>query len=1008
MTDDLSPRLQAALGSAFLIQRELGGGGMARVFLAQDAALERTVVVKVLDLQLGVSADAAERFRREVKVIARLQHPHIVPVITAGGAGSLLWYVMPYVAGESLRARLVREGALPLADALRIARELFGALGHAHAQGIVHRDVKPENILLESGHAVVADFGVAKALADAGLDAGLTSAGLALGTPAYMAPEQALADETTNHRADLYAGGAVLYEMLVGAPPFTGNAQSVIAAHITAPAPRADERRGDVPPAVANLVAQLLAKSPAERPQRAAEVIAILETANTPSATSRPPTPNMSAERALAPSATTTRATAATAATAPARRRGPLPAVLAVAAVVGVGALALWGGRAGGATVAPDADAIAVIPLGSTGDEALERFGRDLAVTLSANLDGVGTLRAVDAMTVLQRTRPLPQPLSVADARQLGTELGARSVLHGTVLRVGDDVRAEVALYPVGGGEPIARASVLGPERALMVLTDSLTTSVLQQVWQRGTPPSPLLREVTTASTEALRAFLEGEELFRSDQMPQARAAYARAIALDSNFVQAYLRLDFARSYSVLPVDVRIRQRLLALRDRLSWRDRDLLDLRLALPTLPFPAALDSGRILAARYPDYHQAQYDIADLIIHDGPAYGVPIRDAQPYLDRLDVLAPDHADNALHKEMVANAVGDTLAKMAAFREYIERVGGASRQTFDSLLSVMPMDSLIARKGPSMDDARQAAPQVADGMRINPDFRWRFWLTPFHEITRRNSELVALARTLPSFAGLGAALDFGDGLYTFMRGDMVRGVRLLEVVLGEAAPPEVQFVPARLAAYGTWLGTVPVAVADSALARTRRSVGELTSAEAAELAWMDAVIGIAAEDSMRVWRAMVLATDTSVMLRPVPRAIRALWRERRTGQVDSLRAVEDETMTRGRVFAASLPLNRLALGRGLVRAGDPVAAERYLQWSDAVVNTVRLRMIVFPMAVFNSYQRGLAAEAAGDRGRAIMYFERFVASVDQPASALEPAVADARARLARLVVEMR
>ncbi|MFM9013093.1 MAG: serine/threonine-protein kinase, partial [Gemmatimonadota bacterium] len=228
--DDLTPRLQRAVGDTFRIERELGGGGMSRVFLAQDPALDRTVVIKVLDLEGAVGA-SVERFRREIRVVAGLQHPHIVPILTAGGDETLLWYAMPFISGESLRARLVREGALPLADAVLLAREVLDALSAAHAQGIVHRDIKPENILLQGRHAVVADFGVAKALADAGVGGGgLTTVGMALGTPTYMAPEQAMAEPTTNHRADLYAVGAVIYEMLVGAPPYSGSLQGVSAA----------------------------------------------------------------------------------------------------------------------------------------------------------------------------------------------------------------------------------------------------------------------------------------------------------------------------------------------------------------------------------------------------------------------------------------------------------------------------------------------------------------------------------------------------------------------------------------------------------------------------------------------------------------------------------------------------------------------------------------------------------------------------------------------------------
>jgi serine/threonine-protein kinase len=216
--DALRQRLDAALTGAYEIERELGGGGMSRVFLATERALGRQVVVKVLPPEMaeGVSAD---RFTREVRLAARLQHPHIVPLLSAGDADGLPWFTMPFVEGESLRARLARAGELPVAEALRTMREVASALAYAHGRGIVHRDIKPENVLLSEGAAMVSDFGVAKALADAGESGGatLTSLGVALGTPAYMAPEQGMADPRTDHRADIYAFGVLAYELLAAA-----------------------------------------------------------------------------------------------------------------------------------------------------------------------------------------------------------------------------------------------------------------------------------------------------------------------------------------------------------------------------------------------------------------------------------------------------------------------------------------------------------------------------------------------------------------------------------------------------------------------------------------------------------------------------------------------------------------------------------------------------------------------------------------------------------------------
>ena len=235
---ELQQRLQSALGDTHRILRELGGGGMSRVFLAEEIRLGRQVVVKVLPPETGAAVNV-ERFEREIRLAARLQHPHIVPLLSAGAAGDLLYYVMPFIEGESLRSKLAREGELPVAEAARILREIVDALSYAHRNGVVHRDIKPDNVLLSDGHAVVTDFGVAKAVSASSGASSLTSLGVALGTPAYMAPEQAAADPHVDHRADIYAVGVLAYEMLAGRTPFTApTPQAMLAAHITqAPEP---------------------------------------------------------------------------------------------------------------------------------------------------------------------------------------------------------------------------------------------------------------------------------------------------------------------------------------------------------------------------------------------------------------------------------------------------------------------------------------------------------------------------------------------------------------------------------------------------------------------------------------------------------------------------------------------------------------------------------------------------------------------------------------------------
>src|SRR2546425_282803 len=507
---DLRARLQAAIADRYTIERELGRGGMATVYLAQDLKHHRQVAIKVLKPELA-AALGPERFLQEIEIAAGLTHPHILPLYDSGEATGLLYYVMPYVEGETLRNRLDRAGQLPLEDALRITREVADAVSYAHSHDVVHRDIKPETILLEAGHAVVSDFGIARAIT-AAAGGSLTATGIAIGTPGYMSPEQGAASARVDERSDIYSLGCVLYEMLAGEPPFTGpSAESIVRQHLAAAPPRVSAMRAAVPPAIEEAIVRALAKTPADRFATAAEFVEALAAP---------------AQRERDTGRRTSRLAA-----------GAGLAATLLAATAGLFVLSRPHGTP--ALAGGTGQSIAVLPFVNVSGAPQEEY-------LS---DGISE-ELINALSKLHQLQVVARPSSFAfkgkneDVRQIGQALQVATVLSGSVRRAANRLRVTAQLTDARNGYNLWSDTYDRQMGDVFALEDEISHAIMRalQVHLASGDSLRLLRH-PPRDVEAYELYLKGRYFYNKrgfGPVQQALAYFQQALAHDSNYALVY------------------------------------------------------------------------------------------------------------------------------------------------------------------------------------------------------------------------------------------------------------------------------------------------------------------------------------------------------------------------------------------------------------------------------------------------------------------------------------
>ncbi len=725
----LLQQLEKELGSQYVIERELGGGGMSRVFLATEISLQRKVVIKVLPPDLAATVNV-ERFRREIQLSAQLQHPLIVPVLSSGIMNGLPYYTMPFIEGESLRAKLARDRELPLGEAVRIMRDVVSALSYAHEKGVVHRDIKPDNVMLTRHHAVVTDFGVAKALSAAtNPGSSLTSMGVALGTPAYMSPEQATADPNTDHRADIYAVGATAYEMITGRQLFSGRSpQAMLAAQAVEQPEAIEKHRPSVSPVLSTLIMRTLEKHAADRPQTADELLHVLDALATPSGGM---TPTMSLPVAAASKGNNRR--------------------IVIGGAVGLlilAAAAMGARRIMSRPAAANPDKVIVAPFqNKTGDKKFDQLGTVATDWISRGIVETGVVDIGQFTPQKDASgRVAENAFEIPILVKQALALSAGRIVSGSYYMQSDTLQFQAQIVDANDGKLIGSVPpTKGPVGDPMPAINELRARVMGALAQMsGTERSGLSSVDAPPSYDAFREFTRGQEAFERGDYRSAIVFYAKASAIDTSYYAPVVRAAYAHNnigncYATDSIGVTLN----AKRERLSDYEGYYLDRVLAWCRGDWNAAYAAAKQVARVAPKSSSAAYIAA----RSAPPIN-RLNEAAEAFRKLDINKPHSSQYYPDYSQVLHMLRDYEGELAVVR--------AGRKLFPDRLAMLAAEVSAMAALNRVDDVRRA---VSEAMTMRGD-----------ELTRPDAVLLAAASELAAHGHPAEAREVAGELVSLLK----------------------------------------------------------------------------------------------------------------------------------------------------------------------------------------------------------------------------------------------